>query len=302
MKINITKYKIYIISKLNFIIKYLIGNQLYMRIVFTLVLYNNSYEEIQPLIESINKLNLEYKKYKDIILSINDNSNKFSLENQIKENLNKNIIFYYTKNKNIGFGKGHNCAFKASRISSNLNQEDILIVVNPDVYFLPKEIGRMIDFINQKENKKIVCIAPLIFNEKKIIQYSAKQNPTILSLLISRIKPLERIGILKKYISKNQNRSKTLSSIFESEYLSGCFLLIRAISFSEINGFDETYFLHFEDADLTRTLSKLGKCIHYPYSQIIHRWNRGSHKSFRQTILLIQSMINYFRKWGLKLF
>ena len=97
-----------------------------MSIVFTLVLYNNSYEEIQPLIESINKLNLEYKKYKDIILSINDNSNKFSLVNQIKENLNKNIIFYYTKNKNIGFGKGHNCAFKASRISSNLNQEDIL--------------------------------------------------------------------------------------------------------------------------------------------------------------------------------
>ncbi len=272
-----------------------------MRIIFTLVLYNNRYAEIEKLIESINKLNSEYYKNKDIILSINDNSNKFSLENQIKENLNNNIIFYYSYNNNIGFGRGHNCAFAVSRISCNLNKDDILIIVNPDVYFLPKEIHRMIDFINQKENKKIVCIAPLIFNEKEIIQYSAKQNPTILSLFIGRIRQLERIGILRNYISKNQNRSRTLSSIFECEYLSGCFLLIRAISFSEINGFDERYFLHFEDADLTRTLSKVGKCIHYPYSKIIHRWNRGSHKSLRQTILLIQSMINYFRKWGLKL-
>ena len=158
----------------------------------------------------------------------------------------------------------------------------------------------MVNYINQEVNKKIVCISPLILNEKEIIQYSAKNNPTILSLLVGRIKVLERIGILKNYISNNQNRSKTLSTIFESEYLSGCFMLIRATAFSKISGFDETYFLHFEDADLTRELSKLGQCIHYPYSKITHKWNRGSHKSFKQTILLIQSMINYFKKWGLK--
>ena len=72
---------------------------------------------------------------------------------------------------------------------------------------------------------------------------------------------------LKNIFLKKQNRVATSKFIFESQYLSGCFLVIKANIFDQINGFDERYFLHFEDADITRELSKIGKCIHFPYAK-----------------------------------
>ena len=107
---------------------------------------------------------------------------------------------------------------------------------------------------------------------------------------------------MKKYISNNQNRSSTKNKLIYCEFLSGCFLVIKNKNFFEINGFDERYFLHFEDADITRTLSKKGLCIHYPFSTIYHRWNRGSHISLKQTFLLLNLWLSIFKNGGYQFF
>ena len=67
----------------------------------------------------------------------------------------------------------------------------------------------MISFFSDKKNNDVVCLSPLIYNNFNKLQYSAKRNPTILSLLIGRFNFLEKINILKKYLSKNQNRELT---------------------------------------------------------------------------------------------
>tara|TARA_B100000886_G_scaffold333376_2_gene287344 strand:+ start:3877 stop:4698 length:822 start_codon:yes stop_codon:yes gene_type:complete len=273
-----------------------------MDIIFTLVLYNNSPEEIDPLISSINNLKKINKK---IFLSVHDNGSKNNLEKHLSSKLDSEITKIYHNSKyNVGFGKGHNCAYKKIKkfLNKNNNPENLLIVVNPDIFFEAKEISKMIRFISDDKNNDVVCISPLIYNNSNKIQHSAKRNPTILSLLIGRLNFLEKINILQKYLTQNQNRELTGGGIFESSYLSGCFLLIKAKIFEKIKGFDERYFLHFEDADITRELSKYGKCIHFPKAKINHLWQRGSHKSKKQTIYLIQSMIKYFNKWGLSIF
>ena len=276
-----------------------------MNLIFTLVIYNNSPEEVSPLITSINYLNkINSVNYK-IYLSIHDNGSKNNLDHFINSKLEAGITkLYHNSKSNLGFGKGHNLAYKKIKnyLNKNNNKENILIIVNPDIYFEGEEIIKMISFILDAKNNDVVCMSPLIHNNFNKIQYSAKRNPTVLSLLIGRLNFLEKINLFKKYLSKNQNRKLTGGVVFESSYLSGCFLLIKAKIYEKNKGFDERYFLHFEDADLTRELSKYGKCIHFPKAKITHLWQRGSHKSKKQTILLIQSMIQYFRKWGLAIF
>ena len=55
------------------------------------------------------------------------------------------------------------------------------------------------------------------------------------------------------------------NSIVESTYLSGAFMLCRTEVLDQVNWFDERFFMYLEDADLTRRLSKFGKCVHNPF-------------------------------------
>ena len=57
-------------------------------------------------------------------------------------------------------------------------------------------------------------------------------------------------------------------------------MIIDSSVFINSGGFDERYFLYLEDADLTRSLSNFGRCIHFPYSQITHKWGRGNYKEY----------------------
>ena len=79
-------------------------------------------------------------------------------------------------------------------------------------------------------------------------------------------------------------------------------MFIRRSSLDKVNWFDQDYFLYLEDADLTRKLSRTGKCIHYPKLRISHVWERGSYKNWKLKLIAISSFFIYSFKWGLKIF
>ena len=94
--------------------------------------------------------------------------------------------------------------------------------------------------------------------------------------------------------------NKDYNAIFDAPYLSGCCMVIRTSSFISIGGFDERYFLYLEDADITRSLSGVGRCLHFPRVSVVHSWGRGNYKSFRLLFVNLISSFKYFLKWGLK--
>jgi GT2 family glycosyltransferase len=84
---------------------------------------------------------------------------------------------------------------------------------------------------------------------------------------------------------------------------SGCFMLIKGEDFKLVNGFDERYFMYFEDYDLCLELNKKGKRIVYtPFSSVIHYYERGAHKNSKLFKIFMQSMYKFFDKWGWKWF
>ena len=91
------------------------------------------------------------------------------------------------------------------------------------------------------------------------------------------------------------------SQVFDVEYLSGCCMLIRMEAFQSCGGFDERFFLYLEDADLTRSLARWGRCIHLPVASVVHGWGRGNYRNLRLMAVNLVSAWHYFRKWGWQL-
>ena len=86
--------------------------------------------------------------------------------------------------------------------------------------------------------------------------------------------------------------------VFEAPYLSGCCMLIRSEAFRRAGGFDERYFLYLEDADLTRSLARDGRCVHLPVAAVVHNWGRGNYRNLWLMAVNLASAWHYFCKWG----
>jgi len=263
------------------------------RVFFSLVLYKQSLEELEILIENISSFErLASKNNIEVRLLILDNS-------PIKLNHYFNdfgFIKYIFNNKNIGFGRGHN----QNLLNINFRTTDIYLIINPDITFKADELVKYVDNFSISN---YVCMAPLIKNPGRKIQYTVKKDPTVLSLFLSRFNFLTKITIFKNYYNQHINYNfDYLNDKINSSYLSGCFLLVKAKTFNKVKGFDPDYFLHLEDADFSRKCSIEGEVIHNPECTVFHKWARGSHKSLRQMYFLIKSMFTYFNKWGFKIF
>ena len=63
----------------------------------------------------------------------------------------------------------------------------------------------------------------------------------------------------------------------DAGWLSGAFLMVRRTVLDELNGFDESYFMYFEDVDLGYRIGKLGlRNVYEPAAVVIHT---GAHST-----------------------
>ena len=74
-------------------------------------------------------------------------------------------------------------------------------------------------------------------------------------------------------------------------------MFTRTDALKKVGGFDERYFLHFEDADLTRELRKVGRTVYNPEIKVIHKWHRENKKINKSFWIALKSMFIYMKKW-----
>ena len=73
-------------------------------------------------------------------------------------------------------------------------------------------------------------------------------------------------------------------------------MVIRTEVFKKLNGFDERFFMYFEDSDLTVRAKQYGKTMLLPQFSVIHEWERSSSKSLKYLMIHINSMIKFLWK------
>ena len=170
-------------------------------------------------------------------------------------------------------------------------------VLNTDLTWSPGTFATLLAWMT--EHPDVALGVPRILAPDGSPQQLCKRNPTVLGLLSRRFVPSRwKPAWLRRYDRWFVMAEHSLDQVVDVTYLSGCCMLIRSAAFHRVGGFDERFFLYLEDADLTRTLSAQGRCVHLPVASVRHGWGRGSYRSWRLMLVNLHSAWLYFSKWG----
>ena len=170
-------------------------------------------------------------------------------------------------------------------------------VLNTDLSWESGSFEQLLAWLQQ--HPQVSLAVPQILDEQGTPQKLCKRHPTVLGLFSRRFLPNGlKPGWLKRYDRWYVMADQNYQEVFEAPYLSGCCMLIRSEAFRRVGGFDERYFLYLEDADLTRSLAREGRCVHLPVASVVHGWGRGNYRNLRLMAVNLTSAWHYFRKWG----
>lgn len=198
-------------------------------------------------------------------------------------------IVYIESGENLGFGRGHNKVIPL--IDSKYHA-----IVNPDILLDRDAFSSIISYMNDSDD--VGMVIPRIVDENGVLQKVYREELTVLDMFIRMFCN----GHFKSRQDKHTLQYKDYTKVFQVPFGQGSFLVIRTDLFKELNGFDDGYFMYLEDADLCRRVNQNSKLVYYPDAQVIHKWEQGSHKNKTLFKYHVNSMIYYFRKWGLRLF
>jgi len=247
----------------------------------SIVLFNNEPAKLTQAISSFLNTKAHVKLY------LIDNSPTDSLKALVADSR----IEYYHNPANPGFGAAHNIAIRrAFKTTSTYH-----LVLNPDVYFEGGTLEQLIAFMDANEN--VGNVMPKVLYPNGDVQYLCKLLPTPYDWIGRRFNPI-------KSLVENRNKVFELrfsgyNKIMEVPYLSGCFMFLRTSALRQIGLFDENIFMYGEETDLCRRLIKSKyKTVFFPEVSIYHYFEKGSHKSWRLTMIGIKSALYYFNKWG----
>ena len=75
-------------------------------------------------------------------------------------------------------------------------------------------------------------------------------------------------------------------------------MFFRYNDLMKVKGFDDAYFLHYEDADIGRKITMISPICYVASVVILHKWTRDTHKTWKSRLITIKSGLTYFFKWG----
>lgn len=175
-----------------------------------------------------------------------------------------------------GFGANHNQAFSRST-------QPYFCVLNPDVELPENPFPFLIAEIDRHD---AAIAAPLVRNPAGGIEDSIRHFPTPFALLRKAIS-----GFDGSYAIEPGSES------FPPDWVAGMFMLVRRADYAALEGFDEGFFLYYEDVDLCTRAWKSGRrVLACPAISIVHDARRESRRSRRYLRWHLSSMLRYFVK------
>ena len=217
-------------------------------------------------------------------------------EGEAVESLAAGADCFLTNADNPGYGRAVNRL--VSRLTERLGVlPPYLGVLNTDLTWEPGIFEHLLDWLQQ--HPEVSLAVPQILDGQGQPQKLCKRHPTVLGLFSRRFLPVWlKPRWLKRYDRWYVMADQDYNQVFEVPYLSGCCMVMRSDAFRRVGGFDERYFLYLEDADLTRSLAREGRCVHLPVAGVLHEWGRGNHRNLALMLVNLASAWHYFRKWG----
>lgn len=192
---------------------------------------------------------------------------------------------------NVGYGRGNNAAAKLAR-------GEFVLIVNPDNTLPPDALETMLSFL--QKHPDVGVVGPALVYPDGTVRPSARPFPTPVDLLRKRMNP----ALWHAAFEKNRKMDEKKEAV-DVDWMVGACLLMKTDLYRTLGGFDERFFLFFEDIDLCRRVKRAGKRVVYlPQVRVLDRKGRLSGSSIfslltrKTTRIHVASAFKYFRKWG----
>ena len=191
---------------------------------------------------------------------------------------------------NIGFGAGHNLAI--TKVKSTYH-----LVLNPDVVMEREALARAIRFM--EENPAVGMLVPRVLSPDGKPSYLCKRYPSVLDLLLRGFAPRGVQQRFRRRLDHYEMRDVTQSeNLMDIPIASGCFMFFRTEVLKRLGGFDERYFLYFEDFDLSIRMKKIAPIAYVPSVCITHGGGNAARKGRRHIAMFVVSAVRFFSRWG----
>ena len=194
--------------------------------------------------------------------------------------------------ENLGFGRANNLGAKHA-------SGTYLLLLNSDTILLENSIRILYDFFESANDPNLAVIGCKLLDINKRPHISYGNFPTIRQELFEY--GFSRI-FRKYYLTKlSPSVCDDGRQIKEVDYIMGANLFFKRQIFEQVNGFDEDFFLYYEETEICFRLKKQGFRIQWvPLTSIIHYIGASGNqtKEFNYWILeqLHKSKHLYFKK------
>jgi len=153
-------------------------------------------------------------------------------------------------------------------------------VINPDVRLTADPFPALLAAL---ADPRVAIVAPVITDAAGRMESTARRFPTPLSIL--------RKAVFGAPAAEYEFGSAPLAV----DWVSGVFLVVGSQAYSQLGGFDERYFLYYEDVDLCARARALGhEVLLVPGAQAMHAARRDSHRKLRYMRWHLASMGRFF--------
>ena len=180
---------------------------------------------------------------------------------------------------NVGFGRAVNQAVALAR-------SPLLLLINPDCRLTAGAVSKLRSVFDAEPSCAVA--GPRILDPDGAVQGSARGDPDMLTGLFGRTGALRVLLPFLPVARRNvvaEDAVRTGASSIVVDWLSGACMLVRREAFLAAGGFDERFFLYWEDADLCRRLRNRGLHIRYvPDATAVHKVGQSSQTARRSSI------------------
>lgn len=191
---------------------------------------------------------------------------------------------------NPGYGRGHNLALRTANSACHL-------ILNPDVELAPDALVNALRFLDA--NPECVLVSPVACWPDGRVQHLCKRfpSPFVLALRGFGADCLKRWfdAPLARYEYRDAPQALTL---WDPQLVSGCCMLFRTDVLLRLGGFDSSYFLYFEDFDLSLRAARFGRLARVGEVRVTHHGGNAARKGGRHLWLFLRSAFRFYAGHG----
>ena len=189
-----------------------------------------------------------------------DNTLELARKFIVDQGLQKHVSLV-PQSDNWGFGTGCNKGVEAARNYSPA----FYWFLNPDTRIFPDTGIELINFF--KAHKPADFVGSQLVDTDNVARSSAFRFPSATSEFCRAI----RLGIMDRLFPRGQIAMAVSDTPHPAEWLTGASFMVKSQVFDQLGGFDQAFFLYFEEVDLFfRARQKGFTCWFNPLSRVYH--------------------------------